>query len=64
MKTYGQWKDSSTMALDKVEWSISRSGRFAYGKELLVIIGQKAGWAPEPVWALWRSEKPLDTTED
>jgi len=24
-----------------------------------VPIGQEAGWAPEPVWTLWRREKPL-----
>jgi hypothetical protein len=23
-----------------------------------LLIGQEAGWAPEPVWTLWR-EKPL-----
>jgi hypothetical protein len=28
-------------------------------KEPLVLIGQEAGWAPEPVWTLWRREKPL-----
>jgi hypothetical protein len=27
------------------------------GKELLVPIGRKARWAPEPVWTRWRREK-------
>jgi hypothetical protein len=26
-------------------------------KELLVVIGEEAGWASQPVWTLWRSEK-------
>jgi hypothetical protein len=28
-------------------------------KELPVTIKLEAGWAPEPVWALWRREKSL-----
>jgi hypothetical protein len=24
------------------------------GKEPLVLIGQEGGWAPEPVWMMWR----------
>jgi hypothetical protein len=27
------------------------------GKEPTVPTGQEAGWAPEPVWTLWRREK-------
>jgi hypothetical protein len=29
------------------------------GKEPLVPIGQRAGYAPEPVWTLWNTEKSL-----
>jgi hypothetical protein len=28
-------------------------------KEHLLSIGQEAGWAPEPVWTLWRRDKSL-----
>jgi hypothetical protein len=40
-----------TSALDGGEWSASRPGRaLAAGKGPPVPIGQKAVWAPEPVW--------------
>jgi hypothetical protein len=29
-----------------------------------VPIGQEAGWAPEPVWTLWRGEKCLASAEN
>jgi hypothetical protein len=29
------------------------------GKELSVPIVQEAGWAPEPVWTFWSTEKCL-----
>jgi hypothetical protein len=25
----------------------------------MIVIGQEAGWGPEPVWKLWRREKNL-----
>jgi hypothetical protein len=41
----------STSALDRGEWSASRSGRaLPPGKGPPVPIVQEAGWAPEPVW--------------
>jgi hypothetical protein len=62
MKTYGgvdvQIHVSLTSALAGGEWSASRPGRFTPGKEPPVPIGKEAGWAPEPVWTLWRSENP------
>jgi hypothetical protein len=36
-------------------------------KQRLVPIGYEAGWAPEPVWTLWRREKSYlcrDTNPD
>jgi hypothetical protein len=40
-----------TSALDGGEWSASRPGRaLTQGKRPPVPAGQKAGWAPEPVW--------------
>jgi hypothetical protein len=40
----------STLVLDGGESSASRPGRFAQGKELLVLTEKEAGWTPEPVW--------------
>jgi hypothetical protein len=44
------------------EWSASRSGRFTPGERAPV---QEAGWAQEPVWTMWSTEKllPLPGTE-
>jgi hypothetical protein len=48
----------STSALDGSEWSASRPGRaLPPGKGHLVLIGQGAGWAPEPVWTQRLEEK-------
>jgi hypothetical protein len=44
-------------ALDEGEWSASRPSRF--NPKLPVTIGQEAGYAPEPVWTLWRRDKYL-----
>jgi hypothetical protein len=44
---------SLTSALDGGDWSASCPSRFTPWKELLVRIGQEAGWAPEPVWTWW-----------
>jgi hypothetical protein len=55
----GEWMYRSvslTSALVGDEWSASRSGRFTPWKELPVPIGYKIGWAPEPVWRLWKRE--------
>jgi hypothetical protein len=49
---------SSTSVLDGSEWSASRPGRsLAPGKGSPIPIGQKAGWAPEPVWTQRLEEK-------
>jgi len=32
---------------------------YSRGKVLLALNEQGAGWAPEPVWMLWRREKAL-----
>jgi hypothetical protein len=31
---------------------------------LMVLLGEKTVWAPEPVWILWRAEKYLADFED
>jgi hypothetical protein len=49
---------SLTSALDGVEWSTLRPGRFTPGKEPLVPIGKEAGWVPEPFWTQWREKFP------
>jgi hypothetical protein len=38
------------------EWSASRLGRFAPGKEPQVSIGLEVEWAPELVWTTWKRE--------
>jgi hypothetical protein len=48
-----------TLALERGGWLVSRPGRFTLGKEPPVPIGQEAGWAPEPVWTLWRRENSI-----
>jgi hypothetical protein len=48
-----------TSALDGCEWSASRPGRFTSGERSPVPIGEEAGWAPEPVWTLYNTEKTL-----
>jgi hypothetical protein len=45
-----------TLALVGGEWSASLPGRFNPGKSVLVLTGYEAGWAPEPVWTLWREK--------
>jgi hypothetical protein len=45
-----------TLALDRGQWSASRTGRFTPGKEFLVPFGQEARWAPESVWMLWSQD--------
>jgi hypothetical protein len=63
MKTYGDVKVDFHIilisALDGGEWSVSRPGRFTTWEKAQVPTAQKAGWAPEPVWTLWRNEKSL-----
>jgi hypothetical protein len=44
-------------ALDGGEWSASRSAALLPRKGLLVATGYETGWAPQPVWTIWRSVK-------
>jgi hypothetical protein len=49
-----------TSAVGGGEWSTSHTGPFIPpGNETPAHIGQEAGWAPEPVWKLWKREKSL-----
>jgi hypothetical protein len=48
-----------TSVLDGGELSRSHSDRFAPGEGDYVHIRYEAGWAPEPVWTLWRINKFL-----
>jgi hypothetical protein len=50
---------SLTSLLERCEWPTSSSDRFTLVEEPLVSIKLEAGWAPEPVWTLWKIEKPL-----
>lgn len=48
-----------TSASYEGERSASRSGRFTPGREAPVYIGQKAGWASEPIRMLDKEKKQL-----
>jgi hypothetical protein len=49
----------TTSALDGGEWSAPRPGlALKPGKESPVLIGQEAGWTPQPVWTQ-RLEKKI-----
>ena len=68
MKVLREWMHSSadtTSAIDGSELSSSsRHGRLALGERDPVLTEEKTGWAPEPVRALWRTEKSLYPTEN
>jgi hypothetical protein len=54
-----------TSALDEGEWSASRPGRtLPLEKGSPIPIGQKAGWAPEPVWTQRLEEKSFASVGD
>jgi len=56
----GEWNYSSThslpMALNGGEWSAD-TGRIIPGERSVVPTEEEAGWAPESVWIILRSEK-------
>jgi hypothetical protein len=43
----------------EVRGQLHASAALPLVKEPPVAIGEEAGWAPEPVWELWRREKSL-----
>jgi hypothetical protein len=45
----------------EVSGQFCASAALPLGKEPSVPIRSKAGWAPEPVWTLWRTPVPLLT---
>jgi hypothetical protein len=49
-------------ALD-VDSQLDAPAALIQGKAPLVPIGEKAGWAPEPVWTLWGRETPVTPSE-
>jgi hypothetical protein len=57
----GQWRYNSTCLVlcKRWRWVVSFTPLPLYprGKEPPVHIEQEAGWAPEPVWTLWRREQ-------
>jgi hypothetical protein len=61
MKAYGGVRFSSTTiglgAKVEVSGYYHASADFHPKKEPSVTIVQEAGWAQEPVWTIWRSEK-------
>jgi hypothetical protein len=55
MKTYrGVGSIAPPFLISALEWSA-----LPLGKGHPVPIGWEAGWAPEPVWTLWTTEKIL-----
>jgi hypothetical protein len=52
-----------TSALTGGQRTTSRPGHFTSGKETPVPTGEKHGWAPEPVWTLWRKIIPFTGLE-
>jgi hypothetical protein len=54
----------STLALDGVKWSASRTGRdLDPGKGPPEPTVHESGWAPEPVWTKMRDKNPLPLPE-
>jgi hypothetical protein len=62
MKAYCVWRYSSVIDLGTMDVSGQLQARAALlpEKQLLVPIGY-AGWAPEPVWTLYKGEKSNTT---
>jgi hypothetical protein len=60
LKTYGEWRYSSTILDMGTRWrccQLHTAAALPPGKESPVPIGWEAGWALEPVCALWSREK-------
>jgi hypothetical protein len=53
----GDWRCSSTSALDGGEWSASRPGRFTPGERTPGTHWIEVWVGTEPVWTLWSKEK-------
>jgi hypothetical protein len=51
----------SSTILEGGEWLTSRPGLFTPRKRASVPTGEEGGWAPEPVWTMWK-RKNLDLT--
>jgi hypothetical protein len=62
MKPYEDIKvqlQALTLAIDGGEWSASCLSCFTPRTESQVPVIQAAGWAPEPLFTLWRREEYL-----
>ena len=46
-----------TLILDRGKHSASFRGCFTSGAESAVLTEYEGGWAPEPVWMLWKKEE-------
>jgi hypothetical protein len=58
----GDWRYSSTvldLSTREVSGQLHTPASLPLRKELLIPIGEEAGWTTEPVWTLWRIEKSL-----
>jgi hypothetical protein len=56
----GEWRYISTILILDILWLSGRihaPAALSPVKEPPVHIGQEAGWAPEPIWTLWRRKK-------
>jgi hypothetical protein len=55
----GEWRYSFTIfdLGTRSKSAVSFTSHVTSGRKLTLSIGEEAGWAPEPVWTLWRSKK-------
>jgi hypothetical protein len=47
----------TTLAVEGGTWLASHASHFTPRKKANISIRQGSGWAPEPVWTLWNTEK-------
>jgi len=53
-----------TSALNRGKLLATRLGHLNFGKFSLITIEQQAGWATEPVWQFWWTDKYLSSARN